>query len=199
MGLRLLAICLLVFLSAAADAQIYKHVDSNGVTHYSSMPPRDATYKVLRIKCNSCRSYSKVNWHEISLKTDEFAAEILDACKRYGVDEALVRAVIHAESWFQVKAKSDVGAQGLMQLMPDTAKRYGVRDAFDPRQNIAGGVQYLRFLLDLFDNDYSLVAAAYNAGEGAVKRYGGVPPYNETQNFVERVKILRRRYAKALS
>jgi soluble lytic murein transglycosylase-like protein len=106
------------------------------------------------------------------------------------VEVALVRAVIQTESQFDPHAVSSVGAQGLMQLMPATARRFGVTDAFDPRQNIFGGTRYLRVLLDMFQGDVVLATAAYNAGEGAVSRYGGVPPYRETQGYVRKIQAL---------
>jgi soluble lytic murein transglycosylase-like protein len=106
----------------------------------------------------------------------------------YGLDPALVNAVIAAESAFDADAVSAKNAKGLMQLMPDTAKRFGVADAFDPEQNLRGGMSYLRFLLDLFNGEASLALAAYNAGEGAVLRYRGIPPYSETRDYV--VKVL---------
>jgi hypothetical protein len=107
---------------------------------------------------------------------------------KYNVDADLVTAVIAAESCFKPKIVSPKGAQGLMQLMPFTAKRFGVNNSFDPMQNIMGGVKYLRFLLRYFNNDIRLAVAAYNAGEGAVNRYKGVPPYKETRNYV--IKVL---------
>src|SRR5690606_14988162 len=116
------------------------------------------------------------------------------AAEKHGVDEALVRAVIHAESGFRKNALSHKGAQGLMQLIPATADRFGVEDAFNARENIEGGVAYLKFLMKKFDGDIKLVTAAYNAGEGAVSRHGGVPPYSETRVYVERVGILHKRY-----
>ncbi|WP_300497719.1 lytic transglycosylase domain-containing protein, partial [uncultured Methylophaga sp.] len=106
----------------------------------------------------------------------------------------LVRAVIHAESAFNAKALSKKGAQGLMQLMPGTAKDLGVTNAFDVQQNIEGGVKYLAGLLNTFDGDIKLATAAYNAGPGAVKRFKGIPPYAETEVYVERVGILHQRY-----
>ena len=105
-----------------------------------------------------------------------------------------MRAIIHAESAFNPNALSRVGAQGLMQLMPATARRFGVGNAFDAAQNIRGGVQYLAFLLKRFNGDLSLAAAGYNAGEGAVDKYRGVPPYSETQRYVQRVGLLAQRY-----
>ncbi|MGB2788164.1 MAG: lytic transglycosylase domain-containing protein, partial [Dokdonella sp.] len=116
----------------------------------------------------------------------------------YGVDAALLRAVIHAESAFNPMAVSAKGAQGLMQLMPGTANDLGVADAFDAQQNIRGGAQYLAQMLREFDGDERLATAAYNAGPGAVQKYENVPPYAETQVYVERVATLKERYRKAL-
>lgn len=106
---------------------------------------------------------------------------------QYGVDERLVHAVIKQESDYNPKAVSSAGAGGIMQLMPDTAKRFGVKDRFNPEQNITGGVKYLRFLLDLFDGDIVKSVAGYNAGEGAVLKYNGIPPYAETKDYVKKV------------
>lgn len=114
----------------------------------------------------------------------------------YGVDPALVKAVIHAESAFNPYATSNKGASGLMQLMPATAKEYGVTDIYDPIQNIRAGVQYLRDLLSMYKNKNHLAVAAYNAGPQAVKRYRGIPPYRETRRYVKKVLKYKRRYAK---
>jgi len=105
-----------------------------------------------------------------------------------------VKAVIHAESDFVPYAVSPKGALGLMQLMPATARRHGVWRVFDPRENVEGGVRYLRFLLDRYAGNVRLALAAYNAGEGAVDRYGGIPPYRETQEYLERVLAYRQAY-----
>ncbi len=112
---------------------------------------------------------------------------ISELSAQYGVDSALIQAIIQAESSFDRYAVSRAGAQGLMQLMPITAARFSVHDTFDPAENIRGGIQYLRFLSDLFTNQLALILAAYNAGEGAVIRHKGVPPYAETQAYVDRV------------
>jgi soluble lytic murein transglycosylase-like protein len=106
---------------------------------------------------------------------------------RFGVDFRLALAIARAESNLDAKAVSPKNAQGLMQLIPDTAQRFGVRNAFDPEQNIRGGLAYLRWLLDRFDGSVELASAAYNAGEGTVDRYGGVPPYSETREYVQRI------------
>jgi Transglycosylase SLT domain len=118
----------------------------------------------------------------------EIDGYIIDSCRRYGVDPLLIYAQMNQESSFKLRATSNKGARGLMQLMPATAARFGVTDIYDPQQNIEGGVKYMRFLLDTFSGDVSLALAGYNAGEGAVMKYGGeIPPYNETQNYVRRI------------
>ena len=118
---------------------------------------------------------------------DEIIAMIDEASEKYGVDSKLVKALVQQESGFNPNAKSKVGALGLMQLMPSTAKGLGVKDAMDPKQNIEGGVKYLRSMLDRFHGNTILALAAYNAGPNAVSKYDGVPPYKETQNYVKSI------------
>jgi Transglycosylase SLT domain len=113
---------------------------------------------------------------------------IVESSNRYGIDPLLIYAQMHQESAFKLKATSHKGASGLMQLMPPTARRFGVTDIYDPQQNIEAGVKYMRWLLDKFDGDMSLALAGYNAGEGAVMKYGWqIPPYNETREYVRRI------------
>ncbi len=112
---------------------------------------------------------------------------IVSAATKFGIEQGLVKAIMHTESGFNPMARSPVGAQGLMQLMPATARRFLVTDSYDPAQNIHGGVKYLRFLMNRYKNNYTLAIAAYNAGEGNVDKYRGIPPFRETQDYVKRV------------
>ena len=132
-----------------------------------------------------------------TLVEDEPRLIIKEAASRYGVSEELIAAVIEAESQFNPRAVSNRGAQGLMQLMPETAATLGVEDPFSPRDNIHGGVRHLRSLMDRFDNNVPLALAAYNAGHVAVLHYGGIPPYRETRAYVSRIlRQLKRSGAK---
>ena len=180
---------------------IYKK-QVNGVSEYTNLGGKGAgnlhTRYVVIEKCYACSLSNTVNFGTIKLNTQAFSDEIRAASQRFGVDEAIVRAIIHAESAYRPNALSRAGAQGLMQLIPATAKRFGVADPYNPRQNIQGGVEYLAWLLKRYSNDLTLASAAYNAGEGAVDRYKGVPPYKETRNYVVRVGQLAERYRKAL-
>lgn len=124
---------------------------------------------------------------------ENFQPHIRANSRRYSVEEALILSVITAESCFIQRARSHKGAQGLMQLIPATAKRFGVRDSYLPSQNIQGGTRYLRFLMKRFSGNMRYAVAAYNAGEGAVDRYGGIPPYRETQEYVRRVMAVYNR------
>ncbi|PPU07581.1 lytic transglycosylase domain-containing protein [Xanthomonas arboricola] len=183
------------------SGQVYSYM-KDGVRHYTSARPRQvASIEGLRTihysfieTCYACAAKPGVNFGAIRLNTDAYQQEITAAAREFGVEEAIVRAIIHAESAYNPLALSRAGAQGLMQLMPGTARRFGVSDAYDATQNIRGGVQYLSWLLKRFNGDLTLAAAGYNAGEGAVDRYGGVPPYSETQRYVQRVGLLAGRY-----
>src|SRR5689334_15095255 len=181
---------------------VYRVQRANGITEYTNVKPSSgATFAVLFTyiaTCVACDVHSKIDFARTALNLDAFKNEIAAAAASTGVDIALLRAVIHAESAFNPMALSNKGAQGLMQLMPGTAGDLGVADAFDATQNIAGGARYLAQLLKDFNGDVKLATAAYNAGEGAVQKYGGVPPYDETQVYVQRVQQLRDRYKKAL-
>lgn len=183
------------------QGQVYSYV-KDGVRHYTSRPPKGVAgataMRTIRYSfmetCFACGVQPGVNFKTLRLNPNAYDAQIRAAARQHGVEEAIVRAIIHAESSFNPNALSRVGAQGLMQLMPATARRFGVSNAFDPTQNISGGVQYLSWLLKRYNGDLTLAAAGYNAGEGAVDRYKGVPPYNETRRYVERVRLLAERY-----
>jgi len=175
---------------------VYRYV-KDGVTHYTNRRPSGQRAQVLFSyieTCFACAVSSSVDFNAVGLNLTAYADEVRLAANLHGIEEALVRAVIHAESAFNVNALSNKGAQGLMQLMPDTAARFGVTNPFSAQDNIGGGAAYLAWLLRRFDGDVRLMAAGYNAGEGAVDRFGGVPPYAETQVFVERVGVLLGRY-----
>lgn len=179
--------------NAGQHTIIYKSQSGEGFV-FSDQKPQHGSFEILKYSCFACNPDSKINWHTISLNNAAYSAEVKRIAMKYEVDPALVRAVIHAESAFNVKALSNKGAQGLMQLMPGTAQDLGVRNAFDANQNIEGGVKYLAGLLKQFDGDIKLAIAAYNAGPNAVKKYNGIPPYAETKVYVERVGILHQRY-----
>jgi soluble lytic murein transglycosylase-like protein len=186
--------------------QVYAYIE-DGVRHYTSRPPRRGVgvsgLRTIRYSymetCYACAVRPGVDFRTLRLNTAAYQNEIAQAAKDFGVEEAVVRAIIHAESAFNPTAMSRVGAQGLMQLMPATARRFGVADPFDAVQNIRGGVQYLAWLLKRFNGNVALAAAGYNAGEGAVDKYGGVPPYAETQRYVQRVGLLADRYRGSLA
>ncbi len=180
---------------------VYKVERKNGITEYTNVKPAGNAFAVLFTyiaTCVACDIHSKINFARTALNLDAYKTEIAAAAATYGVDSALLRAVIHAESAFNPLALSNKGAQGLMQLMPGTAGDLGVTNAFDAAQNIRGGARYLGELLKNFNGDTQLATAAYNAGPGAVQKYHGVPPYDETQVYVQRVATLRDRYQKAM-
>lgn len=182
--------------SARKQTVIYKSQSGQGVV-FSDTKPQYGDFEILHYSCYACNPDSRINWHTIALDTTSYKKIVSHAAKQYGVDPALVRAVIHAESSFNAQAVSNHGAEGLMQLMPATAHELGVTNAFDAKQNIEAGVKYLAQLLDEFHGNTKLATAAYNAGPNAVKSFKGVPPYAETQVYVERVGILHKRYQDA--
>jgi len=173
-----LALMWLAIWPGLALADIYVWVDSEGVSHFTNLPT-DNRYKVF------IKEKDRIHLRPSACGAD-LESHIQEAARLYDVDSALVKAVIKAESSFDPMAVSRAGAQGLMQLMPATAREVACTDAFDPKDNIQGGVRYLRKLMDLF-GDVGLALAAYNAGPEAVMRYRGLPPYNETRTYVDRV------------
>ncbi len=181
----------------AKKTVIYK-TKTNQVPTFTDTKPTNMAYEVLRFDCFACNPDSAIDWYKVKLNRTAYASTVKQVAKKNRVDPALVRALIHAESAFRAKVKSNKGAMGLMQLMPATAKELGVRDALDPEQNIQGGVKYLAQLLRQFKGNIRFATAAYNAGPNAVKRYNGIPPYKETEVYVERVMILHQRYKQTI-
>ena len=169
----------------SASADIYRYVDANGTIHFTNVPT-DKRFKLYIPSGNFCRfRFNSSNYEPI----------IREIANKYQVDYNLVRAIIKAESDFNPSAMSPKGAQGIMQLMPATAEDMSVKNVFSPRDNIEGGVKYLRRLLNIFNNDLRLAVAAYNAGENAVIGCNyDIPPYNETQEYVRRVFSYLRSY-----
>ena len=178
------ALAVVFLVAVPASAETYRFVEVDGTVHFTNTPT-DPQYQRMGFTSGTERG-----WLQLPLALPDlapYAREIREAAERYGVEEALIKAVIRVESGFNSRAVSPKGARGLMQLMPGTASMLGVRDSFDPRQNIDGGVRHLRGLIDRFGNDLKLALAAYNAGEQAVVNNGGIPPYRETRDYVTRI------------
>lgn len=143
---------------------------------------------VVPTGASGTKMYSGNSMGGFTTGSPEYDSYIVESSMRYGIDPLLIYSQMHQESSFKLRATSNKGASGLMQLMPATAMRFGVTNIYDPRQNIDAGVKYMRWLLDKFNGDVSLALAGYNAGEGAVMKYGyQIPPYNETQEYVRRI------------
>lgn len=179
-----------------AQAGIYTFTDANGVIHFTNKPsdPRYAGMTRVRYRTPSGNASASVT-PLIDDAPDRYASLVKQVAREHRIDQALLQAVIAAESGYDPYAISRKGAVGLMQLMPGTARRYGVKDLYDPAQNIRGGARYLHDLMRKFNNDLSLSLAAYNAGEEAIVRHGNrIPPYRETRLYVPRVMDLYKRY-----
>lgn len=181
--------CGFLFLHNGVEADIYRYVDANGTIHFTNTPttPRYQLFKK-----------SKKKRRVGAISTARYDHLIKEISKRYSINPALVKAVIKAESNFDPYAVSKKGARGLMQLMPETMKDLQVYNPFHPRENINGGVKFLKQLLDRFNHDLSLSLAAYNAGPNVVEQYEAIPPYEETQHYVKKVLNYFDRYRQGL-
>lgn len=191
----LLLTTLLFVLAPSAEADIYTYTDANGIAHFSNVPVNKNDKVVVATQRDENRSESLSSQARFTLAgKNRYAALVEEAARTYQVDAALLHAVISAESGYNPAAVSRKGAVGLMQLMPETARRYGVENSFDPEQNIRGGAKYLSDLLQLFGNNLELAVAAYNAGEKAVISHGySIPPYRETLGYVPKVLKLQKK------
>lgn len=197
-GFYILGCVTVSFVTATSYAgqTIYQLKESNGTTLLTNKQGRYSHLKVeKKTYYPDSNMHSYTNWgsSEASVlpsynrNKNAFDHIIKQAASQHGISEGLIKAVMHTESGFNVNARSPVGAQGLMQLMPATARRFNVSNAFDPQQNIMAGAKYLAWLTKRFNGNTSLVLASYNAGEGNVAKYGGIPPFKETQDYVRRV------------
>jgi len=179
--------------AAPARAILYSFVDENGVTHFTNVPS-DPRFR--KVPGSSPPPAGRAGSGSVSIAAEKYETEIARCADDYGVDSALVKAVIKAESNYDNRAISRAGAQGLMQLMPATSRLRNVDNPFNPQQNIDGGVRHLKYLLSTFNGDKTLALAAYNAGENAVHKYNDeVPPFPETKNYVTTVLSHYGRYS----
>ena len=171
--------CMMFLLVSPLYADIYVYVDNSGVLHFTNTPTSSKNYRV----------YLKERPKKIlaSNLTDLYDHVISEASKRHGVSFSLLKALIKTESNFNPQAISSAGARGLMQLMPENIKSLKIKNPFDPRENIMGGARYLKQLIDRFGGKLPLALAAYNAGPGIVEQYQRIPPFRETENFVQQV------------
>jgi soluble lytic murein transglycosylase-like protein len=202
---NLIAVLLATFYMSAARADIYGYADEGGAV-YLTDTPTDGDYQLLavspiepvKVAANLPQLTSEINTDNTASQALFYKDEVKVAAKDSGVETALLHAVITVESNYNSRAVSPKGAKGLMQLMPFTARRFGVNNSYDPGQNIQGGARYLAYLLKLFKNDFSLAVAAYNAGEDAVIQHGNkIPPYRETVNYVSKVMGLYKKLRSA--
>ena len=177
---KLVFVAIVFFLSVSpVSADIYHFMDERGIRIFTDNPRHDG-YKVFMRERSSYRTLARGSYYP-------YRDVVLKACSLYKVDEALVRAVIEVESDFNRYAVSYAGARGLMQLMPETMKHLGVKNPWDPEQNVQAGTRYLKRLLSRFSGNKELALAAYNAGLNNVLKYGAVPPYPQTENYVRKV------------
>lgn len=214
-GMRIILEIVLVFVlgMTPAFADVYRYVDASGTIHFSDHP-KEISYQKVFSDPKPVDSVQPVTETDVapakktvsapkevaskpvrSKKGDALDRMIETEARNYGMEPALVKAVVHAESSFDARAVSSAGAMGLMQLMPKTGEEFGLRDPFNPRENVRVGTRYLRNLLKVFNNNLPLALAAYNAGINKVMKYGGIPPYRETERYVRKVLKFYETYA----
>lgn len=201
-GLAVLAVYFAGIGASLAKADVFRYIDENGTIHFTDTLPKTMKFKRMKIVPESpgiskprtpSRTTAVTRTKPVSRPGQSVVAKsaygpfIQTISNKYAVDPVLVHSIVWVESNFEPNAISPKGAKGLMQLMPETARSYEVRNAFDPRENIEGGVRYLSHLMRTYDSNLRLVLAAYNAGESMVNRYNGVPPFPETRDYIEKV------------
>ena len=180
---------------SVGHADIYKYVDQQGRVYYTNRPPHDG-YRLI-LKSRKSWQEPRIDYRNMEKNRQRFATTIASVAQKNKLPEGLIHAVIRAESAYDPNAVSRSGAVGLMQLMPDTARRYGITNRRNPSDNISGGTRYLKDLLERFDNNLELALAGYNAGERMVEKYGNqVPPFVETRSYVRKVMKLFQQYPK---
>ncbi len=197
MASSMLAISLTVGIlsSAQASGEVYIYVNEDGSKLISSSSLSRPGYKLLKAYTPQSVAYRPSHPpRRLKPRLSDFDPLIKTIADKYFQDRALIKAIIQVESSFNARAVSPKGARGLMQLMPATQRRFEVADAFNAEQNISGGTHYFSMLMKRYDNDIRKALAAYNAGEAAVDRYNGIPPYSETQAYVRNVIRLHKRY-----
>ncbi len=182
---RILALILLITTPETLGETVYSYVDEGGTRVFTNLGNSRSSLSETNSRAGLISNYS----------SNPYLPLIRQLSSRYQIDERLVQAIVQVESSYDPFAVSPKGCKGLMQLHPDTARRFGVREIFHPEDNLEGGIKYLRFLTDHFKGDLPLVLAAYNAGENAVMRHGGIPPYEETISYVDKVGSLYDFYA----
>lgn len=181
--LSIVLFCYLFFISQNTLADIYRYVDENGVVCYTDTPLSTKADRIYKEKLNTSTKITQVTHENLT----DFNSIIHEKAETYDIDPSLIKAVIETESNWNSSAISRKGAMGLMQLMPSTASDMNVHNPFNPEENIEGGTKYLRYLLERFKGDLTLALAAYNAGPNAVEKYGFIPPYTETRQYVSKV------------
>ncbi len=198
-NLLIFAVCTF-FIASTAYADIYKYTDKRGRVILTDTPKNNNYVKLVKTwKGWVPLKTGSISYKNLEKNRKKHSGTIDYMANRYKLPKSLIHAVITAESAYDSEAVSRAGAVGLMQLMPGTARRYGVKNRRNPYQNISGGSQYLRDLLVMYDNNLKLVLAAYNAGEGAVKKYNNtIPPYKETQNYVKKVITYYNKYKQSM-
>ncbi len=204
MKIFLAVFSIFLFVSSATAGPIYVYRERGGIVRFSTKPPANGGKAEVftsrgrgtfsSVSGRAWFAYSSSSYFGGKLKGELYKDAIQRVSDLYGVEPSLVRAIIHVESSFNPGAVSPKGAQGLMQLMPSTGRMHGLKRPFEPEQNIEAGTRHIAQLLKKYEGNQALALAAYNAGEGAVEMFGGIPPYGETQEYVRRVQLMKDRY-----